>query len=191
MTERIYAPSVLETTSGNLSINVTVPEKYDVPLNPDGTAPQITIAVAAETLGLAVTAIRSLRDQQDMLTNSIFVTALDRVMEGDLVEYVPEYADLYHTIVTGDKDFDDDSPVFQQFGQWVQQYTGWETTGIEITLSTENTHHEVEFTITAPGYVAAMSAMRYITQHQHVVNGIIANAMPTVDEYDDYYDEDY
>lgn len=88
MNERIYSPESVKNGNGKIKLQSEVPTKYtDIPNNPDGTRPSVTIDVDSSSALHSLQALSLLRDEQ-----------LEEVLSSTMMEHLshsPEWVEIF------------------------------------------------------------------------------------------------
>lgn len=192
MTDRIWDATVLDETKGNFEISANVPAEYDVPDNPDGTTAKMTAKFRGDTLRATLAAAKLLADDEDAVLEGVLLSALEQATTTDIVPDTPEFAAFHEAVKNNVDIIEENSAALSQFLIFVENYTDWENTSIEmcVTLEDNDKVYDIIIDLTTPGYKSALHFMEYATSDK-VLNSVVSNAMPTEDEFYERSEDEY
>lgn len=150
------------------TVHLTLPESVDVPNNPDGTRPQVTLKATSDTYGNLLSLLSYVHDED--LNDNVMALLLENIDEKKLEEFAsideaaPFMRDAVSEIVTPFRTFK---------------------------LSLELEADEVAVVsgvleLTAPDMVSAAKALKSMTR-PHVLSDLAISFSPETDDYDDDY----
>ena len=154
-----------------ISLSVPVPDAVDVPANPDGTRPRITLKVTGDTYGLVLAALEHLHDDEG--SAELFVTLLGEVITeeemeafGSLEEAAPLLRERAYAI----------SAPFRTF-EW--------NAALAIEAAGQQTESSIEFELITPSLGVGVPAITAMSKPQTLTNVAISFS-PVLDDEDDY-----
>lgn len=132
------------------SLSASVPRSMELPLNPDGTRPQITIDIKADTYLSALTALTTIHEDNNALIMGLVMEALteDEILSFDSLE---EAGPL----------------IKERFAEVTVPFKTW---AITLTLDDD----DIELAITAPSVQVGLQALHYLTKPNTLTNTAIA-----------------
>lgn len=155
-----------------ISLSVPVPTSVDVPANPDGTRPRITLKVTGDTYGLVLAALEHLHDDDEgaeLFVALVGQVVTDEEMEafGSLEEAAPLLRERAHAI----------SAPFRTF-EW--------RAALVIETGGRETESPVEFELITPSLGVGIPAITAMTKPQMLTNVAISFS-PVLDDDDEEY----
>lgn len=155
-----------------ISLSVPVPTSVEVPANPDGTRPRITLKATGDTYSLVLASLQHLHeDDGDALFEAlIFDVVTEEEMEAftSMEEAAPLLAERVHAV----------SAPFRTFA--------WNAAMILEGANGEEKESSVDFELISPSLGVGIPAITALTKPQTLTNVAISFS-PVVDDEDDEY----
>lgn len=154
-----------------ISLSVPVPTSVDVPANPDGTRPRITLKATGDTYGLVLAALEHLHEDDGA---ELFVALLDEVITDEemeafdsMEEAAPLLRERAHAI----------SAPFRTF-EWKAD--------LIVEAGGKQSESSIEFELVTPALGVGVSAVTAMTKPQTLTNVAISFS-PVIDDEDDEF----
>lgn len=149
------------------TVSLDLPSSVDVPNNPDGTRPQITLNATSDTYGNLLGLLSYVHDED--LNDNVMALLLENVDEEKLAEFgsVEEAAPFMRAAV---------SEIVTPFRTFTMSL-GLEADDVEVVSGV--------LKLTAPDMVSAVKALKSMTR-PHVLTDIAISFCPETDDDDDY-----
>lgn len=156
-----------------ISLSIPVPDAVDVPANPDGTRPRITLKATGDTYALVLAALQHLHDDEEG-------TELFMALLGDLVtdEEMEAFDSLQEAAPLLRERANAISAPFRTF-EWTAELT--------IEAAGQQTESSIEFELITPSLGVGVPAVTAMTKPQTLTNVAISFSPEIDDEYDDGY----
>jgi hypothetical protein len=155
-----------------ISLSIPVPGAVDVPANPDGTRPRVTLKATGDTYGLVLAALEHLHedDGDELLVALVDELVTDEDMEAfaSLEEAAPLLNERVHAL----------SAPFRTF-EW--------TAALLIEAAGQQAESSIEFELITPSLGVGVPAVTAMTKPQTLTNVAISFSPVIDDEYDDDY----
>jgi len=164
---KVYDPSVVDKTSGTMTLTLEIPERIYAGTNPDGTRPVVSLKTEAPTLRALILSLKELSEVQTIEIGYSF--GADGLPE----DYVEDW----------------EAVTPEQMKEIMQhEFSPFRTTDIfEVDLEHQSGKVEnVKASVTAPSGLAVAVALQEFSSERFLTR-LMTSFMP--DEYD--YDDDY
>lgn len=170
---KIYDESILDSATGNLELSVDVSEDYNIK-NPDGSSPNATVKIEAETLRIAATALTTLHNDNEA----------EAMIMGEAADKLSEIDEEFLIMATDDNvDMDE---LMKRVVDFASTNQDWATAQFKMGIDVEGDEYDIIISITAPGYKSMVKSLNTVTS-PNAISATISAFMPD----DGSEDEDY
>lgn len=141
-------------TRADFSLSLEVPKSIDIPLNPDGTRPSVTLAVESDTYAIGLAALELLNEDPDDFMLEWLSELLTEKQKAELTEATEQPAFLKETV----------SKIHEQFLVFSTQMTMTVTATAsssdpDVDAAVTESESIVDLTLTAPSISIGMKAL--------------------------------
>ncbi|WP_354214655.1 hypothetical protein [Arthrobacter sp. UYCo732] len=149
------------------TLNLTLPESIDVPNNPDGTRPQVTLKATSDTYGNLLGLLGYIHDEE--VHDNVWAILLENIDEAKL--------EAFDTLEGA-------APFMREAASEV--VTPFRTFTLSLALEAEELSVvSGVLELTAPDMVSAAKALKSMTR-PHVLSELAISFSPETEDYDDY-----